>query len=80
MGKAITTCSHGLPSILSRSIRYQPIVLYANIFDMPGANLSASGDYAMPPDGPRRAYLEYIEVKGNAARSRGAVAYNFTPV
>lgn len=28
----------------------------------PGALLSASGDYVMPPDGPRRAYLEYIEV------------------
>eukprot|EP00903_Cladosiphon_okamuranus_P016611 g15323.t1 len=26
-----------------------------------GAPLSASGDYVMPPDGPRRAYLEYIE-------------------
>lgn len=27
-----------------------------------GALLSASGDYVMPPDGPRKAYLEYIEV------------------
>ncbi|CAN0297737.1 unnamed protein product, partial [Ectocarpus sp. 8 AP-2014] len=26
-----------------------------------GALLSASGDYVMPPDGPRKAYLEYIE-------------------
>lgn len=27
-----------------------------------GALMSASGDYTMPPDGPRRVYLEYIEV------------------
>lgn len=25
--------------------------------------LSASGDYVMPPDGSRKDYLEYIEVR-----------------
>ena len=55
--------SHGLAQSNPRpalSIDEIPLFVLGNFCS--GALLSASGDYVMPPDGNRKAYLEYIEV------------------